>query len=139
MKVAIAANGVGEKLKNAVKAYLVKKGYDMVDLSDADIFTATMNVVEKIKDKSADRGIVVDDYAAASFMIASKNHGIVCAPVYEYYTADMTRRHNSTQMICLGAGITSEKLSCELAQAFLDTEYAGGRHQIRVDMLDRML
>ena len=36
MKVAIAANGVGEKLKNAVKAYLVKKGYDMVDLSDAD-------------------------------------------------------------------------------------------------------
>ena len=139
MKIAIAAISVGEHLKDVVKAYLLDKNYEVVDVSDPDIFTATMNVVEKIKDKSADRGIVVDDYAAASFMIASKNHGIVCAPVYEYYTADMTRRHNSTQMICLGAGITSEKLSCELAQAFLDTEYAGGRHQIRVDMLDRML
>lgn len=139
MKIAIAANQVGEHLKDVVKDYLEEKGYEVEDLSDADIFTATMNVVEQIRSSRADRGIVVDDYAAAPFMIASKNHGIVCAPVYEYYTADMTRRHNSTQMICLGADITSEKLSCELAQAFLDTEYAAGRHQVRVDMLDRML
>ena len=67
MKIAIAANLVGEHLKDVVKAYLMDKNYEVVDVSDPDIFTATMNVVEKIKDKSADRGIVVDDYAAASF------------------------------------------------------------------------
>ncbi len=139
MKIAIAANAAGEHLKEVVKSYLVDNKYEVEDLSDKDIFTGTMEVVKAIKSGKADRGIVMDDYGVAPFMIASKNHGIICAPVYEYYTADMTRQHNSTQMICLGAEITAEKLSCKLVQAFLDTEYAAGRHQVRVDMLDRML
>ena len=139
MKVAIAANALGAELKEKLAACLQAKGYELTDVSDADIYTATMNVVQAIQEKKADRGIVVDDYAAASFMIASKNHGIICAPVFEDYTAAMTRRHNSTQMICLGAAVTAEKLSCELALRFLESEYDGGRHQVRVDMLDRML
>ena len=139
MKVAIAANGVGENLKQAVKAYLTDKGYEMVDYSDADIFTATMNVVNAIKEEGITRGIVIDDYGVAPFMIASKNHGIVCAPTYEDYTSSMTRHHNSTQIITLGANITAEVLSCQLAENFVKTEYDGGRHQIRIDMLNREL
>ncbi len=139
MKVAIAANADGAKLKDAVKAYLTDKGYEMVDMSDDDIFTATMNVVNSIKDGGITRGIVVDDYGVAPFMIASKNHGIVCAPTYEDYTSSMTRHHNATQIIALGANITAEKLSCQLAENFCKTEYDGGRHQIRIDMLNREL
>ena len=139
MKVAIAANGVGERLKQVVKAYLADKGYEMVDYSDADIFTATMNVVHSIKEEGITRGIVIDDYGVAPFMIASKNHGIICAPTYEDYTSTMTRHHNSTQIISLGANITAEVLSCQLAENFVRTEYDGGRHQIRIDMLNREL
>ena len=137
MKVAIAANAVGKELKDCVKSYLAKKGYEMVDLSDDDIFTATMNVVKAIQGGEITRGIVVDDYAVAPFMIASKNHGIVCAPTY--YTSSMTRHHNSTQIIALAANITAPVLSCQLAENFCKTEYDGGRHQVRIDMMNRIL
>ena len=139
MKVAIAANQAGAKLKDTVKEYLSGKGYEMEDLSDADIFTATRNVVHAIRDGGITRGIVIDDYGVAPFMIASKNHGIVCAPTYEDYTSSMTRHHNSTQIITLGANITADALSCQLAENFVKTEYDGGRHQIRIDMLNREL
>ena len=139
MKVAIAANAVGKELKDCVKAYLADKGYEMVDLSDDDIFEATMNVVKAIQGGEITRGIVVDDYAVAPFMIASKNHGIVCAPTYEDYTSSMTRHHNSTQIIALAANITAPVLSCQLAENFCKTEYDGGRHQVRIDMLNREL
>ena len=139
MKVAIAANAVGKSLKDCVKKYLADKGYEMVDMSDDDIFTATMNVVKAIKGGEITRGIVVDDYAVAPFIIASKNHGIVCAPTYEDYTSSMTRHRNSTQIIALAANITAPALSCQLAENFCKTEYDGGRHQVRIDMMNRIL
>ena len=133
MKVALAANTDGEKLKNTIKEYLESKGYEIEDFSNQDIFTATENVVTAIQEKGITRGIIVDDYGVAPFMIAAKHHGIVCAPTYEDYTSSMTRHHNST----LGANVTAEKLSCQLAENFVKTEYDGGRHQIRIDMLNR--
>ena len=139
MKVAISANEVGTRLKDVVKAHLTQAGYEVVDVSHKDIFTATMNVVELVNKGEITRGIVVDDYGVVPFNIAAKNHGIVCAPVYEDYTSSMTRHHNSTQIITLGANITADVLSCQLAENFVKTEYEGGRHQIRIDMLNREL
>ena len=139
MKVAISANEVGTRLKDVVKAHLTQAGYEVVDVSHKDIFTATMNVVELVNKGEITRGIVVDDYGVVPFNIAAKNHGIVCAPVYEDYTSSMTRHHNSTQIITLGANITADVLSCQLAENFGKTEYDGGRHQIRIDMLNREL
>lgn len=139
MKVAISANEVGTRLKDVVKAHLTQAGYEVVDVSHKDIFTATMNVVELVNKGGITRGIVVDDYGVVPFNIAAKNHGIVCAPVYEDYTSSMTRHHNSTQIITLGANITADVLSCQLAENFVKTEYDGGRHQIRIDMLNREL
>ena len=139
MKVAISANEVGTRLKDVVRAHLTQAGYEVVDVSHNDIFTATMNVVELVNKGEITRGIVVDDYGVVPFNIAAKNHGIVCAPVYEDYTSSMTRHHNSTQIITLGANITADVLSCQLAENFVKTEYDGGRHQIRIDMLSREL
>lgn len=139
MKVAISANEVGARLKDVVKAHLTQAGYEVVDVSHKDIFTATMNVVELVNKGEITRGIVVDDYGVVPFNIAAKNHGIVCAPVYEDYTSSMTRHHNTTQIITLGANITADVLSCQLAENFVKTEYDGGRHQIRIDMLNREL
>lgn len=139
MKVVISANEVGTRLKDVVKAHLTQAGYEVVDVSDKDIFTATMNVVELVNKGEITRGIVVDDYGVVPFNIAAKNHGIVCAPVYEDYTSSMTRHHNTTQIITLGANITADVLSCQLAENFVKTEYDGGRHQIRIDMLNREL
>lgn len=139
MKLVIASDTHGKVLKEQIKAFLTERQYQVIDVSAEDIFDATMNVVGQIKSKEAHRGIVVDAYGVAPFMIANKNHGIICAPIYEHYTADMTRRHNSTQIVAVGAAVTAGELACQLAATFVNTEYDGGRHQVRVDMLDRML
>ena len=139
MKIAIAANKLGTRLKDVVKTHLAGKGYEMLDYSHEDIFTATMAIVKAVQSGEVTRGIVVDDYGIAPFMIASKNHGIVCAPAYEDYTSSMTRHHNGTQILALGANITADVLSCQLAENFVQTEYDAGRHQIRLDMLNREL
>ena len=139
MKIAIAANEKGTVLKEKVKAFLTKHHYEMMDHSSSDIFEATMNIVEAIKNKTADKGIVIDEYGVAPFMISTKNHGIICAPVYDDYTSKMTRMHNATQIITLGSAVSAEKLACQLALNFAEAEYDGGRHQVRIDMLDRMV
>ncbi len=137
--VAIASDQTGEQLKEAIKKHLSGIGYEVKDYSGRDIFESTMGVVKAIQEEGITRGIVIDDYGNAPFMIASKHHGIVCAPTYEDYTSSMTRHHNSTQIITLGACITAEKLSCQLAENFVKTEYDGGRHQVRIDMMNRIL
>lgn len=139
MKIAIAANEKSTALKEKVKAFLAKHHYEMMDYSSADIFKATMNIVEAIENKTADKGIVIDEYGVAPFMIANKHHGIICASVYEDYTSKMTRMHNSTQIITLGSAISADTLSCELALNFAKSEYDGGRHQVRIDMLNRIV
>ncbi|CUH94999.1 hypothetical protein P22_1068 [Propionispora sp. 2/2-37] len=139
MKLAIAADKSGEKLKVKIEKIMENHNYSVQDVSESDIFEATMNVVKAIEDKAADRGIVIDAYGVAPFMIANKNSEIICAPVYEDYTSKMTRMHNRTQIITLGANITAEELSCCLALNFATAEYDGGRHQVRIDMLNRML
>ena len=139
MKIAIAANEKGKVLKEKVKEFLAEHHYEMMDQSSSDIFEATMNIVAAIKNKTVDKVIVIDEYGVAPFMIATKNHGIICAPVYDDYTSKMTRMHNATQIIALGSAISAEKLACQLALNFAESEYDGGRHQVRIDMLDRML
>lgn len=139
MKLVIAADQSGEIVKEKVKKLMEEYQHSVQDVSVPDIFEATMNVVKAIENKEADRGIVIDSYGVAPFVIANKNSKIICAPVYEDYTAKMTRMHNNTQIIALGANITAEELSCCLALNFVKSEYDGGRHQVRIDMLNRML
>ncbi|SFM04043.1 RpiB/LacA/LacB family sugar-phosphate isomerase [Pelosinus propionicus] len=139
MKIAIAANKKGKVLKEKVKAFLAERHYEMMDQSSSDIFEATMNIVEAIKNKTADKGIVIDEYGVAPFMISTKNHGIICAPVYDDYTSKMTRMHNATQIITLGSAISAEPFACQLALNFAESEYDGGRHQVRIDMLNKMV
>ncbi|MBU2699691.1 galactose-6-phosphate isomerase [Sporomusaceae bacterium BoRhaA] len=139
MKIAIAADKKGKVLKEQVKAFLAEHHYEMMDQSSPDIFVSTINIVEAIKNKTADKGIVIDEYGVIPFMIANKNHGIICAAVYDDYTSKMTRRHNATQIITLGSAISAEKIACQLALNFSESEYDGGRHQARIDMLNRMV
>ena len=62
-----------------------------------------------------------------------------CAEVSDEHSAMMTRSHNNTSMIAMGSGIAGNKLAEAMVDAYLNEEYAGGRHQVRVDMLNKML
>ncbi len=139
MRIVLAADEKHTLAKEQVKKFLTEQQCQVIDVSATDIFTATIQVVGKIKEDQTAKGIVIDGYGVAPFMIANKQHGIICAAVYDDYTAKMTRRHNATQIIALGAAILAPEALCSLALDFVESEYDGGRHQVRIDMLNKML
>ena len=83
-------------------------------------------------------GIVIDAYGAGPFMGATKIKGMVAAEVSDERSAYMTRGHNNSRMITMGSEIVGEGLAKNIAKGFVNGKYDGGRHQIRVDMLNKM-
>lgn len=142
MKVIIGADASGYKLKEHLKSYLQEtKGYEVIDKtpeSDLDFFESATRVAKAVLAGEGDRGIAIDEYGDGSFMTAAKYKGIICAETSDEHSAKMTRSHNNASMITMGSGIVGEKLAEKIADAFIENEYAGGRHQIRVDMLNKM-
>ncbi|MBA5850104.1 galactose-6-phosphate isomerase subunit LacA [Clostridium sp. cel8] len=142
MKIAIGSDTDGFELKEYLKKYLSNKGFEIIDKTPEkglNLFQSAKLVAESVLDKEAERGIAIDEYGAGSFMVGCKHKGIICAEVSDEHSAKMTSQHNSANMITLGAGIVGKKLAEAIVDAYLKEKYAGGRHQIRVDMLNKML
>ncbi|MGM0139097.1 galactose-6-phosphate isomerase subunit LacA [Enterococcus sp. DIV0755b] len=140
MRVVIGADAQGEKLKNVIKDYLVSEGYEVVDktVAGADFVDSTLAIAEDIKANDGSMGIAFDGYGAGSFMVATKVKGMVAAEVSDERSAYMTREHNNARMITIGSEIVGEELAKNIVKEFLAAHYDGGRHQIRVDMLNKM-
>lgn len=141
MKVLIGSDKAGFKLKEHLKDYLVSKGHEVIDKTEdhVDLVEAADRVCKGILLSEGDRGILIDEYGAGSFMAANKHKGIICAQVSDEHSAYMTRNHNNTSVIAIGFGIIGTKLAEAVVDNYLSSEYSGGRHQIRVDMLNKML
>ena len=143
MKIALASDKAGFELKNYIKSYLENegKGYEVVDLSEepaADFVDSSVAVSRAVRDGKTDRGIMFDEYGTGSAMASNKIHGMVTANVTEEHTAHMTTQHNGAKAIAIGAGIVGNKRAESIVDEYLGVEYAGGRHQIRLDMLEKL-
>ena len=141
MKVYLTADKDGQELKNILVAYLADENYEVVDLTETpvDDFADSANLlVQNLKEDEKGLGIAVDAYGAGSFMVANKHKDIVVAEVSDEWSAHMTRRHNNARIITLGSEIVGPGLAKGVAKAFVTADYDGGRHQIRVDMLNAM-
>ncbi len=141
MKIYLSADKDGFDLKEVVKAYLIENDFNVVDLAETpaeDFVESANNLAAKITEDETSAGILIDAYGAGSFMAATKHKGIVVAEISEEWSANMTRRHNNARVISIGSEIVGEGLAKSIVKAFADSEYDGGRHQIRVDMLDAM-
>lgn len=141
MKVILGADRDGKQLKEIVKAHLLDENYDVIDVSEeliADFVDTTLAVAKKVNEEEGCLGIVIDGYGAGSFMVATKIKGMVAAEVSDERSAYMTREHNNSRMITIGANIVGPELAKNIATEFLSADYDGGRHQVRVDMLNKM-
>ncbi|MBG9982351.1 galactose-6-phosphate isomerase subunit LacA [Aerococcaceae bacterium DSM 111020] len=142
MKVILGADKDGKELKEIVKSYLEELEYQVVDVTsetDEDFINTTLSVAEQVNAEDGNLGIVIDGYSAGSFMVATKVTGMVAAAVSDERSAYMTREHNNSRMITMGAKIVGPELAKKIAAEFLAADYDGGRHQIRVDMLNKMM
>lgn len=141
MVIYLSADKDGQDLKNFIKSYLEENNYEVQDLTKepADDFVEAANLlVEKINENDDSVGFIIDAHGAGSFMAANKHKEIVAAEVSDEWSAYMTRRHNNARIITLGSQIVGNGLAENIVKAFVETDYDGGRHQVRVDMLNAM-
>ena len=131
----------GAHLKEIVKQDLLDHSFDVLDVTEnteCDFVDAALSVIREVQ-RGEDRfGIIIDAYGAGSFMTACKIKGIIAAEVSDERSAYMTRSHNNAKIITLGAKITGPELAKNIVRGFANGSYDGGRHQIRVDMLNKM-
>ena len=140
MAIIIGADAAGSKLKDVVKDFLVGENFEVVDVTKEgqDFVDVTLAVAAEVNKQEKNLGIVIDAYGAGPFMVATKIKGMVAAEVSDERSAYMTRGHNNSRMITMGSEIVGEGLAKNIAKGFVNGKYDGGRHQIRVDMLNKM-
>lgn len=141
MKIALACDHGGYDLKMAIIAHLEKRGIEVMDLGTNNA-TDSVNYPEygeaaalKVANGEADCGILVCGTGIGISLAANKVPGIRCAVVSDTFSARMTKAHNNANMLAMGGRVVGPGLALDIVDAYLDTEFEGGRHQTRVDML----
>ena len=141
MKIAIGCDHGALDLKNKVLAHLEKKGYEVQDfgtytLDSCDYPDFAEKAAKAVAAGACDKGIVLCTTGIGVSISANKIDGIRCALLSDVWSAKMTRLHNDTNVMALGAGVVGENLALEIADTWLGTEFSGEeRHQRRIDKL----
>ena len=141
MRVVIGSDKEGMELKNMIKCYLLENNFEVIDKSEEaseDFVESTVAIAKDVLENKGSLGIAFDGYGAGSFMVATKIKGIIAAEVSDERSAYMTREHNNSRIITIGSKIVGSELALNIVKEFLEASYDGGRHQIRVDMLNKM-
>lgn len=143
-KIFIGADSAGYELKEHLKARLLDAGYDVTDLGTDStaschypVFAAAVcRGVLGAPENSF--GILICGTGIGMSMCANKFRGIRAAVCEDTYSAKMTRRHNDANVLCMGARVIGQCLAEDILDAFLENEYEGGRHAIRVGMMTQI-
>lgn len=141
MRIVIGSDAEGMPLKETVKAYLVELGHEVVDKSvepAADLVDSTLAVAHDLLENPDSLGFAFDLYGDGSYMAACKVKGMVACECSDERSAFMTRQHNNARLITMGSAVVGDAIARGIVREFLSEPYAGGRHQIRVDMLNKM-
>lgn len=141
MKFILGSDPAGDDLKEILKQHLLANGYEVSDITagrECDFVDATTAVVSEVYSKDDNFGIIIDAYGAGPFMTATRIKGVIAAEVSDERSAYMTRSHNNARIITIGSKIAGTELAKNIAISFAEGSYDGGRHQVRVDMLNSM-
>ena len=140
MKVTIGCDHGAYDLKEEMVKYLTAKGIECEDVGtyskDSVHYPVYAKAVcESVQQKKCDYGILLCSTGIGMSMAANKYKGIRAALCGDTYSAKFTRLYNNANVLCIGALVTGTGLAKEIADIFLSTEFEGGRHQTRVDMV----
>ena len=139
MKIAVACDHGALDLKNKVKAHLEEKGYEVEDfgthtLASCDYPDYAAPAARAVAEGKCDKGIVMCTTGIGVSVVANKIDGVRCALLHDLMTAKLTREHNDTNVMALGAGVVGEMLALQLVDTWLGTEFSNeAKHQRRID------
>lgn len=136
----IGSDHGGFELKEALKAHLAEKGKEVYDCGtfsaeSVDYPDIAKDVCAKVLSGEGEFGILVCGTGIGISIAANKIKGIRAALLCNTFSAQMTKEHNDANVICFGGRVTETKDAIEMLDAYMNAEFQGGRHQIRVDKL----
>jgi ribose 5-phosphate isomerase B len=142
MKIGIGSDHAGFRYKEQIRDYLVSLGHQVKDLgtdSDAavDYPLFIRPVAERVARGEFERGVVLGGSGNGEAIVANRVKGIRCALCWNIESASLARRHNDANMISLGQRMISIESALEIVKTWLDTPFEGGRHQHRIELIDR--
>jgi len=141
MKYFIGTDHAGFEVKPFVIEYLEKKGIEVEDLGcfskeSVDYPDFAHKVAKAVLENPGSKGILICGSGIGMSLAANKHNGIRAALCHDYYTAKMSRLHNDANILCFGARIVGLGEIESILEAWLITEFEGGRHQRRVEKID---
>ena len=140
MRIALSADHAGVDLKDALAAWLREDGHEVADLGtngheSVDYPDYGARLAKAVAAGEAERGIAVCGSGIGISIAVNRNPACRCALVNEPLSATLARQHNDANVLALGGRLTGIELAKACVIAFLTTDFLGGRHQRRVDML----
>lgn len=142
-RVLIGSDHAGFCLKTIVKDWLIKSGYEITDVgcfseSSCDYPVFARDLCEQIQTNTASLGILICGTGLGMSMAANRCKGIRAALCANEYQARMSRAHNDANVLCLGARVLGQDLALSILEVWLKTEFEGGRHKRRVDIIETL-
>ena len=140
MRIAIASDHAAIEMKTQLLQWLVDEGHDVADLGpdshdSVDYPDFGYKLASVVADGTVERGIALCGSGIGISMSVNRNPALRCALVSEPLSAALSREHNDSNCLAMGARLTGIEMAKACVTAFLETEFAGGRHQRRVDKL----
>ena len=141
MKIAIGSDHAGFELKEKLKAYLVKKGFEIKDFGTysadrADYPDFAHPVAQAVEDNQFERGVLICGSGNGVNMTANRHHGVRSALCWNAEIAELARLHNDANIIALPARFITEHEAEKSLDIFLSTAFEGGRHTDRVKKIE---
>ena len=141
--IAIASDHGGYALKEHIKAYLAAKGITCQDFGtnsaeSCDYPVFAQAAAQAVADGRCEQGIVICTTGIGISIAANKVKGVRCALSADSLSAELTRRHNNANMLAMGAGMIGPSLAERIVDVFLSTQFEGGRHARRVNLISEM-
>ena len=142
-RIALGADHAGFHAKEIIKKFLAEAGYPFDDLGtqsdeSVDYPDFARQVAERVAAGGADFGILACGTGIGMAMTANKVPGVRAATAHNAMTAHMAREHNDANVLTLGGRVVSDAEALEIVREFLNTPFAGGRHQRRIDKISEL-
>jgi ribose 5-phosphate isomerase B len=142
MKIAVASDHRGFDVKQRLVPLLGKLGHEVLDFGPAgrdsvDYPDFAFPAALAVRDGKAERGILIDGTGIGMCIAANKVPGVRAAPCHDGVTAEMSRRHNDANVLCLSADLLGQEVIERMVRVWLETPFESGRHARRVEKITR--
>lgn len=137
----IGSDHAGFSLKEKVKEFIENKGFSVEDAGCYDENSVhypriAQDLSERVSRGEFEKGILICGTGIGMSITANRFENVRATLCHDHFTAKMSRMHNNSNVLCMGARVIGQDVAMEMVETWLDTEFEGGRHQTRLSMID---